>query len=55
MVVTYIANGFFILIVLFNVWFIIGSIIYREKEPDDLSGQRDRQEKNDDYNTNYHP
>ncbi len=58
-VITYIANGFFILFVLLHVWLIMGSIFYREKKDDDLtyngSGQSDRQKRNDDYNTNYHP
>jgi hypothetical protein len=55
MVVTYIVNVIFILFILFIVWFIICSIIYREKDGDDFSGQSDRQKKNDDYNTDYYP
>ena len=55
MVVTYIVNGIFILFVLFIVWFIICSIIYRDKEGDNFLGQSDRQKKNDDYNTDYYP
>ena len=55
MVVTYIVNVIFILFVLFIVWFIICSIIYREKNGDDFSVQSDRQKKNNDYNTDYYP
>jgi len=55
MVVTYIVNVIFILFILFIVWFIICSIIYREKDGDDFSAQSDRQKKNDDYNTDYYP
>jgi preprotein translocase subunit SecG len=54
--ITYIANTLFILIILFWVWFIVCSIIYGYKPSNDLTGQKsERQEKNDDYNTNYHP
>jgi len=53
--ITYIANALFILIILFLVWFIVCSIIYRDKPSDDLTGQSERQKKNDDYNDNYYP
>jgi len=52
MVVTYIINVIFILQLLCIIWF-ISCLIHNEGN--DLSGQSDRQEKNDDYNTNYHP
>jgi preprotein translocase subunit SecG len=53
--ITYIANTLFILFILFCVWFIVCSIIYRDKPSNDLTGQSERQKKNDDYNTDYHP
>ncbi len=53
--ITYIANTLFILFLLFWVWFIVCSIIYRDKPSNDLTGQSERQKKNDDYNTDYYP
>jgi hypothetical protein len=53
--ITYIANTLFILFILFWVWFIVCSIIYRDKPSNDLNGQSERQKKNDDYNTDYYP
>jgi uncharacterized membrane protein len=53
--ITYIANTLFILHLLFWIWMIVCSIIYRDKPSNDLTGQSERQKKNDDYNTNYHP
>jgi hypothetical protein len=53
--ITYIANTLFILFLLFWVWVIVCSIIYRDKPSNDLTGQSERQKKNDDYNTDYYP
>jgi len=53
--ITYIANTLFILILLFWVWFIVCSIIYRYKPSNDLTCQSERQKKNDDYDTSYYP
>lgn len=48
----YIANIFFILLILFCLYIILVSRIYRDKPSNDLSGQSERQEKNNDYNIN---
>ncbi len=56
MVITYIANKLFIIFILFMIWFVVGSIIYRYKPSNDLTGHRsERQERNDDYNNDYYP
>ena len=38
-----------------RLWLIVCSIIYRDKPSNDLTGQSERQKKNDDYNTDYYP
>ncbi len=56
MVITYIANTLFIIFILFIIWFVVCSIIYRDKPSNDLTGQQSkRQERNDDYNNDYYP
>jgi hypothetical protein len=54
MVITYIANVLFIIIILFAIWFIVGSIIYGHK-PVGGDSQSERQKRNDDYNNDYYP
>lgn len=53
--ITIIANIIFILFILFCLWFLICSIIYRDKPANDVSGQSERQKRNDDYNNYYYP
>ena len=53
--ITYIANTIFVIFLLFCLWLIVCSIIYRDKTSNDLTGQSERQKKNDDYNTDYYP
>lgn len=53
--ITYIANTIFVVFLLFCLWLIVISIIYRDKPSNDLTGQSERQKKNEDYNNNYHP
>jgi preprotein translocase subunit SecG len=56
MIITYIANTLFIIIILFVIWFVVCSIIYRYKPSNDLTGQQsERQKRNDDYNNDYYP
>lgn len=56
MIITYTANILFVIFILFMIWFVVCSIIYRYKQPDNLTGQQsERQERNDDYNNNYYP
>ncbi len=50
-----IANALFIIFILFWLWFIVGSIIYRHKESPPDGHQSERQKKNEDYNMDYHP
>lgn len=53
---TYIANGIFIIFILFWTWFVVCSTIYRHKPGNDSTGhQSERQKKNDDYDTDYFP
>jgi preprotein translocase subunit SecG len=53
--ITYIANTIFVLFILFCIYLIVCSIIYRDKPFNDFTGQSERQKKNDDYDTNYYP
>lgn len=53
-IITYIANTIFILFIIFCIWFIICSIVYSDKPCNDLSGQSERQKKNEDYDTDYY-
>jgi hypothetical protein len=53
--ITYIANTIFIIFILFCLWLIICSLIYKDKPSNNFIGQSERQKKNDDYNTDYHP
>ena len=55
MVIAYIANTLFIIFILFVVWFVVCSIIYRSQPSNDLTGQSERQKRNDDYNNDYYP
>lgn len=50
-----IANALFIIFILFCLWFIVGSIIYRDKTSPFEGSQSERQKKNEDYNMDYHP
>ena len=53
---TFIANVLFVIFILFCLWFIVSSIIYRHKVSNNLDGsQSERQKKNEDYNMDYHP
>lgn len=53
---TFIANILFVIFILFCLWFIVSSIIYRHKVSNYLDGsQSERQKKNEDYNMDYHP
>ena len=54
MVITYIANTLFIIFILFVIWFVVCSIIYRDQPSNDLTGQSERQKRNDDYNNDYY-
>jgi heme/copper-type cytochrome/quinol oxidase subunit 2 len=54
-ILTYIANIFFILFILVIVWLFVCSIIYKDKPVDVGESQSDRQKKNDDHNTDYYP
>jgi hypothetical protein len=53
--IKYIVYTIFILFLLFCVWFIVCSLIYGDRPTNDLSGQSERQNKNDDYNNDYYP
>ena len=53
MIITYIANTIFVLVILFVIYLIVVSYIYRDKSPKDNTGQSERQERNDDYNNDY--
>lgn len=53
--ITYIVYTIFIIVILLCVWFIVCSIIYRDKPSNNLNGQSERQKKNNDYNTDYYP
>jgi TM2 domain-containing membrane protein YozV len=55
MIITYIANTLFIIIILFIIWFVVCSIIYIDKPSNDLTGQSERQKRNDDYNNDCYP
>jgi flagellar biosynthesis/type III secretory pathway M-ring protein FliF/YscJ len=55
MIITYIVNTLFIIIILFIIWFVVCSIIYKDKPSNDLTGQSERQKRNDDYNNDYYP
>jgi TM2 domain-containing membrane protein YozV len=55
MIITYIANTLFIISILFIIWFVVCSIIYTDKPSNDLTGQSERQKRNDDYNNDYYP
>ena len=55
MVITYITNTLFIIFILFVIWFVVCSIIYRDQPSNDLTGQSERQKRNDDYNNDYYP
>jgi hypothetical protein len=55
MIITYIANTLFIIIILFIIWFVVCSIIYIDKPSNDLTGQSERQKRNNDYNNDYYP
>jgi len=52
---TIVASIIFILFLLFWVWFIVCSIIYKDKPADATGDQSERQKRNDDYNTDYYP
>jgi len=54
-ILTYIANTIFILMILFIIWIIVCSIIYKDKPYNGPDSQSDRQKKNEDYNDNYYP
>lgn len=51
----YVGNVLFCSIILFIIWFIVCSIIYRDKPSNDFTGQSERQKRNDDYNNDYYP
>jgi len=55
MIITYIANTLFIISILFIIWFVVCSIIYTDKPSNDLTGQSERQKRNDDYNNDCYP
>ena len=47
----WVANILFMLLVLFALFMLVVGWIYRDKREPDLTGQSDRQKKNDDYDT----
>lgn len=51
----YVVNILFCSIFLFIIWFIVGSIIYKDKPSNDFTEQSERQKRNDDYNNDYYP
>ena len=52
--ITCIANIVFILMILFWGW-LSYSLIHKDKSSNNFNNQSERQEKNNDYNNNYHP
>jgi hypothetical protein len=52
--IIYVANIIFILAILFWGW-LSYSLIYEDKPSSNFNKQSERQEKNNDYNNNYHP
>lgn len=58
-IMTYIANSFVILNILVFGFILIRAIIlslfYKDNSSKDLSGQSERQKRNNDYNNDYYP
>jgi hypothetical protein len=52
--ITYVANIIFILAILFWGW-LSYFLIHEDKPSSNFNKQSERQEKNNDYNNNYHP
>ena len=53
--ITYIANTFLIVLILFFVFLIVMRIIYGNKPDEEFRGSSERQKKNEDYNDYFYP
>ncbi len=53
--ITILANSLFIIFTLLIILFLVLNSLNKRNDLIDKSGQSERQIKNDDYNSNYHP